>query len=309
LIKAFYRVLAVLPIIIVASAVSACKTVPDEASSSTVRYTGNYKVGKPYQVAGVWYYPKEDFDYDRTGLASWYGDDFAGRKTANGERFNPGLMTAAHKTLPMPVMAKVTNLENGKQIVVRINDRGPFVQGRIIDLSRQAAKKLGFKESGVAKVRVQYIGKAIKETSIVKRAVTDPRERTVSGTAPVNEVASDELAPPPGAMVARELPSPENRPRSASDFDSDFRQVAVNSPANMYVQAGSFQMRDNAIRLKSSLERSGYKMTGVEIRTALVNGLQYYRVQIGPILMVESADQMLAKVLDSGYAGARIVIN
>lgn len=117
----------------------------------------HYRVGKPYQIDGVWYYPKEDWSYDQTGVASWYGKPFDGRRTANGEIFNLRAMTAAHRTLPMPVVVRVTNLDNGKWVTLRVNDRGPFVatSDRIIDVSRHAAHVLGFEHHGLAPVRVQ----------------------------------------------------------------------------------------------------------------------------------------------------------
>lgn len=113
---------------------------------------------RPYQVNGVWYTPKADPDYDEKGIASWYGEQFHNRNTANGEVFDMDLVTAAHKTLPLPSIVEVTDLDTGKKIKVRVNDRGPFVSGRIIDLSRGAAKKLGTYQRGVARVRVRYIG-------------------------------------------------------------------------------------------------------------------------------------------------------
>ena len=116
-----------------------------------------YKIGNPYQVGGVWYYPERDLAYDETGIGSWYGEEFAGRLTANGEIFDPDMVTAAHKTLPMPSVVRVTNLDNGKSLVVRINDRGPFVAGRIIDLSREAARLIGYRDQGIARVRVQVL--------------------------------------------------------------------------------------------------------------------------------------------------------
>ena len=121
------------------------------------KYTGYYKVGKPYKIDGKTYYPKEYKRYNEVGQASWYGDDFHNKKTANGEVFNMHDMTAAHKTLPMPSIVRVTNLENGSSIKVRVNDRGPFVDNRIIDLSKAAANKLGFKNKGVITVRVELL--------------------------------------------------------------------------------------------------------------------------------------------------------
>lgn len=119
--------------------------------------SGGYKVGKPYQIAGVWYYPSEDYGYDETGIASWYGPDFHGKFTANGEVFNQEDVTAAHRTLPMPSVVRVTNLENGRSIVVRVNDRGPFAHGRILDVSKHAAELLGLNLQGTARVRVQIL--------------------------------------------------------------------------------------------------------------------------------------------------------
>ncbi|MEM8551282.1 MAG: septal ring lytic transglycosylase RlpA family protein [Pseudomonadota bacterium] len=136
---------------------------------------GRRMIGKPYKVGGRWYHPKEDEDYDETGMASWYGPKFHGRKTANGERFNQNAMTAAHPTLPLPSYVRVTKKSTGKSIVLRVNDRGPFRRGRIIDVSRAAAKELGLIKKGHAKVRVEYLGPAPvggtdKETLVAARS-------------------------------------------------------------------------------------------------------------------------------------------
>lgn len=130
------------------------------SKGSLPKKAGYYKVGKPYKVAGKWYYPREDKNYNKTGMASWYGDEFHGRKTANGEIFDMHAFTGAHKTLPLPSLVKVTNLSNGKTIIVRINDRGPYHGGRILDMSRAAANALGYRAKGLTKVRVEYYGKA-----------------------------------------------------------------------------------------------------------------------------------------------------
>lgn len=115
------------------------------------------KIGKPYQQFGQWYYPKEEPDYSEIGIASWYGPGFHGKNTASGEEFDKNEMSAAHPTLPIPSIARVTNLENDRSVKVRINDRGPFAKGRIIDLSKQAAKELGFLNKGIAKVKIEYL--------------------------------------------------------------------------------------------------------------------------------------------------------
>ena len=117
-----------------------------------------YKVGNPYKINGKWYYPAIDYDYEEIGIASWYGPGFHGKKTANGEIFNQNKISAAHRTLPMPSIVKVTNLDNGMILErVRINDRGPFAGNRIIDLSKKAAEELGFVNLGTAKVKVEIV--------------------------------------------------------------------------------------------------------------------------------------------------------
>ena len=124
------------------------------------RTRGIYKVGSPYVINGQTYVPAEDPTYDRVGIGSWYGHDFHGKSTANGETFDMTALTAAHPTLPLPSYAYVTNLRNGRTLLVRINDRGPYTPGRIIDLSRRSARALGFEGNGVTEVRVRFAGRA-----------------------------------------------------------------------------------------------------------------------------------------------------
>ena len=129
-------------------------------SSQFKKGGGTYKIGKPYKVAGRTYVPKDQPSYNKVGKASWYGDDFHGRLTANGEIFDMHSLTAAHPTLPLPSYVRVTNMKNGRSTLVRVNDRGPYAHNRIIDLSKRVAQKLGFINDGIANVRVQYVGKA-----------------------------------------------------------------------------------------------------------------------------------------------------
>ncbi len=136
---------------------------PSRSAGATT--DGEYKVGQPYRVAGQRFVPREDWNYNETGIASWYGPNFHGRPTANGERFDMNLFTAAHTTLQIPVHARVTNLENGRSVIVRINDRGPFVSDRIIDMSRAAAEELDMIRNGTARVRVEVIGRAPLDVS------------------------------------------------------------------------------------------------------------------------------------------------
>ncbi|MCA1407311.1 septal ring lytic transglycosylase RlpA family protein [Ensifer sp. IC3342] len=137
------------------------KASPRAAHRKNIRKAGGrYVVGKPYVVKGKRYYPKEDPNYDRKGVASWYSSAFRGRLTANGEVYYPNHLSAAHTTLPLPSYVRVTNLENGSSLIVRVNDRGPYHKGRIIDLSSKAAEMLDLKHRGTASVRVQYVGRA-----------------------------------------------------------------------------------------------------------------------------------------------------
>ncbi|MFN3869521.1 MAG: septal ring lytic transglycosylase RlpA family protein [Hyphomicrobiaceae bacterium] len=129
-------------------------------SAAVPKGGGAFKIGKPYKVAGRWYVPRDEPGYDRTGGASWYGDDFHGRKTANGEVFDKHALTAAHPTLPLPSYVYVTNLDNNRTVLVRVNDRGPYVGTRIIDLSHAVAHHLDFERKGIAQVRVRYAGRA-----------------------------------------------------------------------------------------------------------------------------------------------------
>ncbi len=136
------------------------KKVLSRQNPSKEKKSGRAVVGKPYQIKGKWYYPQHDPAYKRVGQASWYGSDFHGRLTANGEIYDMNLLTAAHPTMPLPSYARVTNLKNGSSLIVRVNDRGPFMKDRIIDLSKQAAAILGYENAGVTDVEVEYIAEA-----------------------------------------------------------------------------------------------------------------------------------------------------
>lgn len=134
-------------------------------AGKAVKPKGHYKVGEPYRIGGVWYRPQEDFDYLAEGKASWYGESFHGKPTANGEQFDQDELTAAHQTLPLPSVVRVTNLENGRSVTLRVNDRGPFVRGRILDVSRKAARLLKFQGKGTTQVRIELLEKESREAA------------------------------------------------------------------------------------------------------------------------------------------------
>jgi rare lipoprotein A len=169
---------------------------------------GRYKVGDPYRVGGRWYNPREQTDYDRVGIASWYGSDFHGRHTANGEVFDMNALTAAHPTLPMPSYAYVTNLSNNRTVLVRINDRGPYVGDRVIDLSRKSADALGLRSGGTGKVRVRYAGRAPLDGS-------DHHERQFLASRPWNGGGTD-IAAMERAQSAREWDAYRRAPNSVN---------------------------------------------------------------------------------------------
>src|ERR1700750_1258566 len=178
---------------------------------------GTYRVGKPYMVAGRVYVPEEDAHYREEGLASWYGDDFHGRLTANGEGFDMGSLTAAHPTLPMPCYARVPNLSNGKSLIVRVNDRGPYHGNRLIDVSNKAAELLEFKGNGVARVRVEYVARAPLEGSDDRQLVATLRPDEPAPPPSAVRIASaapfvPEAAPPIRGVVRRDVPLPAERP-------------------------------------------------------------------------------------------------
>lgn len=164
---------------------------------------GHYKLGRPYNVAGRWYVPREEPGYDRTGVGSWYGADFHGRLTSNGEIFDKNALTAAHPTFPLPSYAYVTNLENGRTVLVRVNDRGPYVANRIIDLSHTSARHIGYDTKGHARVRVQYAGRAplSGDDSRERRFAAETRGGRSAGRLPP---ASTAYAPRPSAPVLAE---------------------------------------------------------------------------------------------------------
>jgi rare lipoprotein A len=322
-----------------ALALAACASHPPPppvAPSQAPAQQGVYKVGSPYQINGIWYYPGEDLSYDETGIASWYGEEFHGKYTANGEIFDLNGLTAAHHTLPMPSIVQVTNLENGRTLKLRINDRGPFARGRIIDLSRRAAQLLGFEMAGTAKVRVQVlVPDSIQAKLVAQRASGQSVVAESAPAHPVAAVAAEKLpvpptvriaaneppptpsAPPPqpalaaaavqtapvagGAAAARAAPAPA---AVAPALPEQVATVAVR-PTNIYVQAGAFARADNAQRLQAKLAKFGT----VRVTDATVHGANLYRVRIGPLPSVNDADQLLDRVFDSGVTEARIVVD
>jgi rare lipoprotein A len=269
---------------------------------------GVYKIGQPYQVDNIWYYPREQPDYDETGIASWYGPTFYGHHTANGEMYDGNALTAAHKTLPMPVNVRVTNLENGKSLVVRVNDRGPYARGRIIDLSKRAAELLDVVETGTARVRVTYLSRA--DLNGAPPQETPPAIANALPAAPSGKVDTAALGIVPGAPVAapgktRRMPTASIPAELFADNQptGQVTRVPVPPVTRLYVQLGAFSKMENA---KALLARVGGDL---RISTLQRGGQTLYRVRSAPLASVADADAALARITGAGANDAHIVVD
>ncbi len=273
---------------------------------------GYYKVGNPYQISGIWYHPKADYDYVETGIASWYGPGFHGKETANGETYDQNDLTAAHRTLPMPSVVRVTNLENGKSIKLRVNDRGPFARGRIIDVSARAAELLEFKQQGTAKVRVEIVegeSRRLAGESLEKQD-TGKTPPAVPAGAVETASLSDDTAPstrasdadPSGSARGDQSRTP--RETAPPELDGEVTQQAVQD-TSIFVQAGAFTQYANANRLRAKLSPLG----NAQIERAMVNDREFFRVRLGPVENVDTADKLLNRMVDQGYTRARVVVD
>ncbi len=247
------------------------------------------KIGKPYQVYGVWYYPADDRGYREQGLASWYGPGFHEADTANGERYDQDALTAAHKTLPMPSYVEVENLDNGRRLTVRINDRGPFVAGRIIDLSRRAAQLLGVDRPGTARVRVRRIdADAGTIAALAPAAPPPPLPPITVAAAPATPV----ISPPSGEPAAvATIASPGAAPAAPA---------VMTRPGQQFVQVAALADAGRIAWLTGYLGVFGPVVTE---RTPA--GLT--RVRLGPYKDVDSAGAALSRLRAAGYSDARLV--
>ncbi len=262
---------------------------------SASKSVGRYKVGKPYQINGTWYQPEEDFDYEEVGMASWYGRQFHGKMTANGETYDMDAMTAAHRTLPLPSVVRVTNLDNNRTVKLRVNDRGPFAKGRIIDVSRRAAQVLDFQNKGVTRVKVEIV--ADESMALANRQG--------SGGNISNSSTQVGLTPNPAvaALNRNQLTSVKVAPRARAVVVAPVAAPSAARRTRTYIQAGSFADPSNAHRVRSRLSGLG----PVEVRELQVEGRGFYRVRLGPLASNDRADEVLADVIRAGYPSSRIV--
>jgi rare lipoprotein A len=241
---------------------------------------GIYKVGKPYQVAGRWYVPREVEHYDQSGIASWYGAAFHGRRTANGEIYDMNALTAGHPTLPMPSYAYVTNLNNGRTILVRINDRGPYVNDRRIDLSRRSAAELGYSRHGLARVRVRYAGRAPldgNDAAERRHLASQPwyRGNLDVARSETSDISTGAIADPE-TTASWSLAAYRQRLLSASRQGSG--PVALGGPEAVAADIGPFASRAEAARMRHEMRDPG----AVVIEGAQRSAEASYFVRLGP---------------------------
>ncbi len=276
---------------------------------------GHYKVGRPYIISGVRYIPREDPNYDRQGVASWYGTDFHGRKTANGEIFDMNRFSAAHRTMPLPSYAKITNLDNGRTVMVRVNDRGPYAHDREIDMSRRASHALGFQRQGTTNVRVQYIGPAPLEGDDDRLTVANRNpgyaEPIRMAGAPAGPVAGQPPADPRVAGYPARSERPRYRRRAhaiksyVSSNSSYIQPTGSTAAPGYYIQAASFSDPAKAKMLKGQLSEIG----NIDVTPAKRGYGTFYRVRLGPLKDENAAYVALARVRAAGLNSARIVSN
>jgi rare lipoprotein A len=250
---------------------------------------GHYKLGQPYQVKGRWYRPVYDPNYAKVGTASWYGDDFHGLPTANGEVFDKNRISAAHPTLPLPSIVRVTNLENGRSLDIRVNDRGPFIGDRLIDLSEAAARELGYQEKGLAKVRVQFL-------ALADDARGKPPTPTLAAATPKRAAPS---APPPAVTVAqgREVQV------AALEVAPVPKTAGVCGIGPWLVQIGAFGETDQVSAAVATVEG----LAPIQFEPAFAGDRAVARVRLGPVADPVAAERLLEQVVALGYADAFLV--
>ncbi len=237
---------------------------------------GFYKVGNPYKISGKWYYPKEDYNYSEVGMASWYGEAFHAKKTANGEKYDMNTLTAAHRTLPLPSIVRVTNLENGRSLILRVNDRGPYAKNRIIDISKRGATLLGYKDKGITKVKVEILE---KESKMLKNALLGKK---IPDEYLMNPVKQEPIKPMQITNISPKKPTAKKQ---------------------FFVQAGSFSQNVLAKNLKDTLSEFGT----AGISTIDINNTTFYRVRVGPFYDETDAMDMLDKLKKYGIYEAKLV--
>ena len=274
---------------------------------------GQYHVGNPYQVAGRWFNPREQPSYDKTGTASWYGEAFHRRRTSNGEWFDMNTLTAAHATLPLPSYALVTNLENNRQVVVRVNDRGPFVGTRVMDLSKRAADVLGYRLKGKAQVRVKLIGPAPTKDSMGHMLAMNQAMKQGASMGQLMAMSNDVSAQAPATAVAMNEPVQlrvKKQPLAvAAAAPIEAQPVAFEpppvQPKAYIVRVGVFHDLDNANTAYQQMQAFGKARI---VKAVGANG-PLYRVEMGPLESKADADAAMTAAIGEGFEDAKLIVS
>lgn len=292
-----------LPVVLLLALAACSSSEPPPPGRQVAGPSGAYKIGKPYQVAGRWYRPAYDPHYDKVGTGSWYGEQFQGRLTANGEIFDKELVSAAHPTLPLPSIVRVTNLENNRSVELRVNDRGPFVDGREIDLSEAAARRLGYHGKGLARVRVQFL-------RIAPDALDAPPEPEV-------QVASAAIASGDLYQEADSQAVASERRAGAAPFRAstvELREAVESASVTpacasrgdpLFVQVGAFSDPQRAERTRRQVAAFG----PARLEPVFVRGEALLRLRVGPETDPARARALLSRVKKAGHAQAFLTEN
>ena len=268
---------------------------------------GLYHVGNPYQVAGRWFNPREQPGYDKTGTASWYGEAFHRRRTSNGEWFDMNTLTAAHATLPLPSYALVTNLENNRQVVVRVNDRGPFVGTRVMDLSKRAADVLGYRIKGKAQVRVKLIGPAPIEDSMGHMVAMNQAMMQGASVGQLVAMSNDVSARAPETALAMNEPKAPRMKKLPFAVSAEAQPVSfepvVALPKAYIVRVGVFHDMNNANTAYQQMQVYGQARI---VKAVGANG-PLYRVEMGPLESKADAEAALTAAIGEGFEDAKMI--
>ena len=273
---------------------------------------GIYKIGNPYVVEGKRYYPKKNMNYDEKGIASWYGPKFHGKLTANGEVFNQYKLTAAHKTLPIPSAVKVTNLKNNKSLIVRINDRGPFVNDRIIDLSYQSAKKLNLLKSGTGYVRVQILrSESILLEKLAKKGqFPEIDEITKKTTPPINQISYSNVSIKKIGQnnLSNDSEKIYKKNKKETQIEEVQKRVQVlkinGKKYKIWIQIASFSNQKSAKILMTKFK----SIQKINIKKANISGKSFYRVRVGPFNKIDETKEIYNFLINSGMEGTKIFV-
>ncbi|MCH9845609.1 MAG: septal ring lytic transglycosylase RlpA family protein [Alphaproteobacteria bacterium] len=285
------------------------------SESHTPTGDANYKIGKAYQIEGTWYYPEIDYDYSEVGIASWYGPKFHNKKTANGEVFNQDALTAAHRTLPLPSIVIVHNLENGRSVKLRVNDRGPFARGRIIDVSKRAAEILGFSGQGTAPVRVTIV-----ESDSRRLAQSlGGKQEVLKNNSSAKKLEGQELIMPQQDNLqfyslpkpAKETPVVAATPTAPSEtvkpeIKTDVTPLNIDFSKRVFIQVGAFAEAPNVDRALLAFAKFGYPVLRQEVGRDNLT-----RVLVGPLNTMDKdkIEELLTQAIDIGYQKSYIYVS